>query len=281
MFHGLTGGLTRQAASPHAGHPRPIRQEAEAMSLTPTAAFYTLLVLWTACNYWAPKGRFIMCNQGLRHTLILCGFLFIFSGCAKHVTIRPPVNTSLGYTVFQALGEIHRSPLHIGLHLEPKLRTETIRVSRELGTAEIAIGEILSAKLIQALSYKFARITLTDDPKSAPPLLLIIALEGEAPAVGVDIHSYPHLSGASTFEVVAKVDARLRATLSDNGRAVWVGHARVVEEMQSGGAAYGAAEGSTQAAELTSRMSDRLVADLMLQMQRSTELKKTLEEKRP
>lgn len=224
--------------------------------------------------------NFMMCNLSVRRIVIPCGFLLILYGCAKHVTIRPPVNTSLGYTVFQALGEIHRSPVHLGLHLDPKLRTETIRVSRGLGTAEIGIGEILSAKLIQALSYKFDQITLTNDPKNAPPLLLTIALEGEGPAVGVDIQIYPDLSGASTFEVVAKVDARLRATLSDNGRAVWVGHARVVEEMQSGGAAYGAFEGSTQAAELTSRVSDRLVADLMLQMQRSTELKKILEEKK-
>lgn len=165
--------------------------------------------------------NFMMCNLGFWRIVILCGFLLIFSGCAKHVAIRPPVNTSLGYTVFQALGEIHRSPVHIGLHLDPKLRTETIRVTRELGTAEITIGEILSAKLIQALSYKFDRITFINDPKNAPLLVLNIALEGEGPAVGVAIQQYPHLlSGGGTFEVVAKVDIRLRATLSDNGRSV-------------------------------------------------------------
>jgi hypothetical protein len=200
-------------------------------------------------------------------------------GCAKHVTVHPPVNTSLGYPVFEALGEINRAPLHIGLFLEPKLKEEKIRITRELGTAEIAIGEVISSKVIQALSYRFERISLVTDPKNAPPLLITIGLEGEGPAIGVDINQYPHLGGGATFEVVAKVDARLRANLSDNGQSVWVGHARMTQEMLSGGAAYGVIEGSTQAAELTNRLSDLLVADLMLQMRRSEELKKFLEAK--
>jgi hypothetical protein len=81
--------------------------------------------------------------------------------------------------------------------------------------------------------------------------------------------------------VVAKIDARLRANLSQNGQSVWVGHARMTQEMLSGGAAYGVTEGSAQAAELTNRLSDLLVADLMLQMQKSGELKKFLEARKP
>lgn len=204
--------------------------------------------------------------------------MVLATACAKNVTIRPPVSTSLGYSVFQALGEINRVPVHIGLLLDPKLRAETIRVSRELATAEIAFGEIVSAKLIQALSYKFERITLVDGG-NAPPLLLHLTLEGEQPSVGVDIRQYPTvLTGAATFEVVAKVDARLRATLTNKGQTVWIGHARVVEEMESGGAAYGVAEGSTQAADLANRATDKLVADLMLQIRRSSELTKFIED---
>lgn len=198
---------------------------------------------------------------------------FVIGGCApKNVTVRPPVNSSLGFSVFQALGEIHREPIHIGLFIEPKLRTETIRVSRELGTAEIPAGEVLSAKLIQALSYKFERITLLDDLSNAPVLVLSVGLEGEGPAVSVDFKAY----GGVTFEYFAKVDTRLRATLSENGQSVWTGHARLVEEMVAGGAAYAVAEGSSQAAELTTRVTDKLLADLMTQMQRSTELKNFL-----
>jgi len=160
------------------------------------------------------------------------------------------------------------------------LKAESIRVSRELGTAEIAFGEIVSAKLIQALSYKFDQIALVSGMENAPQMLLTIELEGEGPAVGVDIRQYPvALTGGGTFEVVAKVDARLRATFTYNGQTVWVGHGRVVEELESGGAAYGVIEGSTQAAELTNRVTDRLVADLMVQMRRSVELKKVLEER--
>ena len=96
--------------------------------------------------------------------------MLLVTGCAKHVTIRPPLNTSLGFPVFQALGQIDRASVHIGLLLEPRLQTEKVRVSRELGTAEIAVGEVLSAKLTQALSYKFERISLVSDITNAPPL---------------------------------------------------------------------------------------------------------------
>jgi hypothetical protein len=208
--------------------------------------------------------------------------LFFVTGCAKHVTIRPPINSSLGLTVFQALGEIDRAPVHIGLPLEPRLQNEKISVAGELGTAEIAIGEVLSSKLIQAFSYKFERISLVNDITNAPPLVFTVGLDGEGPAVGVDIAMYSHLgTGGGTFEATAKVDTRLRATLSDNGESIWIGHARLVEEMVAGGAGYGVIEGSSQAAELTSRITDKLVADLMLQMQRSTELKKFFERYKP
>ncbi len=206
----------------------------------------------------------------------------LIGGCGQHVTVTPPVTTSLGYRVFQAMGEINRAPVHVGLLIDPKLQQETIRVTRELGTAEIPFGEVVSSKLIQALSYKFERITLVTNSENAPPLLLAIALEGENPAVGVDIKTYPvGLSGAGTFDIIAKVDARLRVILTENSIQVWVGHARVVEELKSGGAAYGVFEGSSQATDITNRVTDQLVADFMLQMQRSDELKKFLQGKRP
>ena len=209
--------------------------------------------------------------------ICLMTVLFV-TGCAKHVTILPPTNSSLGFSVFQAMGEVNRTPAHIGLLLEPKLQKEKISVSAELGTVEIPLGEILSSKLIQALSYEFERISLVTDVSKAPPLVFVIGLDGEGPAVGVDINMYSHLGSAGgTFEATAKVDTRLRATLSDQGQTIWVGYARMVEEMIAGGAGYGVIEGSSQAAELTTRITDKLVADLMLQMQRSTELKKFLE----
>ena len=79
---------------------------------------------------------------------------------------------------------------------------------------------------------------------------------------------------------VPKDDARLRITLSENGQQVWLGFARVVKEMTSGGAAYGVIEGSSQASDITNRVTDELVADLMLQMQRSVELRTFLEGKK-
>jgi hypothetical protein len=144
-----------------------------------------------------PKISRVVSLSVMRYRLAVFAVVLAAStvGCAKHVTVYPPVNTSLGYPVFLALGEINRDPLHVGLFLEPKLRGEKIQVTRQLGTAEIAIGEVLSSKLIQALSYKFERISLLTDPKSAPPLLFTIGLEGEGPAVGVDINQYPHMAG--------------------------------------------------------------------------------------
>jgi hypothetical protein len=213
--------------------------------------------------------------------LSLSALLISLLACGQHVTVRPAVSTSLGYPVFKAMGEIRRYPLHVGLFIDPKLEEESIRVTRELGTAEIAFGQIVAAKVIQALSYKFERLTFVTDPTNAPPLLLALSLEGENPAVGVDLNKYPiGLSNAGTFEYVAKVDARLRITLSENGQQVWLGFARVVKEMTSGGAAYGVIEGSSQASDITNRVTDELVADLMLQMQRSVELRNFLEGKK-
>jgi hypothetical protein len=179
------------------------------------------------------------------------------------------------------MGEIRRYPVHVGLFIDPKLEAEMISVTRDLGTAEIAFGQVVSAKVIQALSYKFERITFVTNPAQAPSLLLSLAMEGENPSVGVDINQYRvALSQAATFDVVAKVDARMKVTLSENGQQVWTGYARVVGEATSGGAGFGVMEGSSQAVDITNRITDELVADLMTQMQRSTELRRFLEEKR-
>jgi len=101
------------------------------------------------------------------------------------------------------------------------------------------------------------------------------ALEGENPSVGVDINNY-----GSTFDVVAKVDARMRITLTESGQQVWIGHARVVGEETSGGAAYGIAEGSSQATDITNRATDDLIADFALQLERSREFKNFFEGKK-
>jgi hypothetical protein len=177
------------------------------------------------------------------------------------------------------MGEIRRYPVHVGLLIDPKLQEEMIRVTRQLGTAEIPFGQIVSAKIIQVLSYKFDRLTFVADPTNAPPLLLAVALEGENPSVAVDVNQHPvvGLSGAATFDVVAKVDARVRMTLTESGEQIWIGHARVVGEAVSGGAAYGVMEGSSQATDITNRVTDELVADFVRQIQRSTELKNYFE----
>jgi len=202
--------------------------------------------------------------------IVHLGLLCIFVGCGQHVTVRPPVNTSLGYRVYDAMGEIRRYPIHVGLLLDPKLRTDTIRVTRDLGTAEIPFGQIVSAKIIQVLSYKFDRLTFLADAKTAPSIVFAVELEGEKPAVGVDINQYPTaLSRGVTFNVVATVDARLKMTLTENGQQIWVGHARSVGEAVSGGAGYGILEGSSQASDITNRKTDDLMTDFVRQIQRS------------
>lgn len=206
--------------------------------------------------------------------------LIFLTGCARHVTIRPPVSTSLGYVVFQELGEIYRAPLHVGLLIDKQLQDLTTHHSGGLGTVEVPIGQILAAKLIKLVSYKFERITLVTNRSNAPPLLLHIGLQGENPSVGVDIDMSASLTGVTTFDVIAKIDLRLRATLTDNEQTVWVGAARLVEEMKSGGVAYGAMDGATQASDITNRVTDLLVSRLAQQMRRSESLRRFLENKR-
>lgn len=210
--------------------------------------------------------------------IFLFAILIFFTGCAaRNVTIRPPVTTSLGYVVFQELGEINRAPLHVGLFIDKKLQDLTIHHSEGLGTAEIPIGHVLAVKLIKLFSYKFERITLVTNRSKAPPLLLHVGLQGENPSVGIDIDISTGFSGVSTFDVIAKIDLRLRATLTDSEQTVWVGTARLVEEMKSGGVAYGAFDGATQASDLTNRVTDLLLSKLAQQMRRSESLKAFLE----
>ncbi len=222
-----------------------------------------------------------MGRKTLGQILVFFFSLMFFSSCAEHVTVTPPVSTSLGYGVFEAMGEIHRYPVHLGLFIDPKLRDETIRVSRELGTAEIPVGQVVAAKIIQVLSYKFERLTFVKDQNNGPPVIFSVALEGENPSVGVDINQHPvGLSAAATFDVVAKVDARLRMTLTENGQQIWIGHARVVKEMTSGGAAYGVTEGSNQATDITNRVTDELMVDFVRQIQRSSEFNNFFQRKK-
>ncbi len=209
--------------------------------------------------------------------ILLLAILLFITGCARHVTIRPPVTTSLGYVVFQELGEINRAPLHVGLFIDKKIQELTIYHSESLGTAEIPIGQVLAVKLIKLFNYKFERITLVTNRSKAPPLLLHIGLQGENPSVGIDIDSSTGISGASTFDVIAKVDLRMRATLTYNEQTVWVGTARLVDEMKSGGAAYGVFDGATQASDLTNRVTDLLLSKLAQQIRRSESLKAFLE----
>ncbi|MBI3325184.1 MAG: hypothetical protein HYZ81_00565 [Nitrospinae bacterium] len=203
------------------------------------------------------------------------------SGCAQHVTIRPPLNTSLGYQVYEALGEVNRAPVHVGLLIEQPLQELTFSYQGSLGTVVAPIGQVLAAKIVHLVSLRFDRVTLIKSPDEAPPLLLRIALQGESPDIGIELKVHPNfLTGASTFDVIAKTDVRLRASLSDYGEQLWVGTARFVQEMASGGVAYGATEGSTQASDLMNRLTDQVIADLAQQIQRSSHLKAYLEGKR-
>lgn len=155
---------------------------------------------------------------------IMIFVMAMIAGCGpRPVTVRPPVSTSLGYVVFQELGSINRAPVHIGLLIEKQLQDLTFNRSGQIGTTEIPLGQILAAKLIQVASYRFDRITLVDTPDNAPPLLLRIGLQGEKPSVGVEIDVSTGFGGASTCDVIAKMDLNLRATLADQGQIIWVG----------------------------------------------------------
>jgi len=214
--------------------------------------------------------------------LALGALLLALSGCGpRPTTVRPPVSTSLGYVVFQELGAINRAPVHIGLLIDKQLQGLMFNRSGQIGTTEIPLGQILAAKLIQVASYRFDRITLVENADNAPPLLLYIGLQGGEQSVGVEINVSTGLGGASTFDVIAKMDLNLRATFTDHGQTIWVGAPRLVEEMKSGGAMYGLSDAGTQASDITHRVTDLLVAQFAQQMRRSESLQHYLEGQRP
>lgn len=221
-------------------------------------------------------------KRNLRHSALLLLLSFPLAvGCAQHVMIRPPVNSSLGYSRWQALGEIRRMPVHVGLLLDPALQQLTYRNASQHATIEIPVGEVVSAKLVQILSYKFDRITLLSSIEHAPPMVLRIGLQSEKPVVGVSTDAHADFwTGIATVDVVAKVDMRLRAVLSDHQEVVWVGTPQIIEEFRSGGIMVRATDTVNQASDLTNRITDRIVAELVQQMQRSAAFQQYLEGKR-
>jgi hypothetical protein len=183
----------------------------------------------------------------------------------------------------EELREIRRAPVHVGILIDPKLRDLMFHVERSVGMVgqvayNIAAGKVIAAKVIKLASYQFEEITIVHDRNAAPPLLLSVGLQQEQPGLTVDVS---RRGVTEMYDVKTNVDLRLRATLQDQGEQIWVGTARVTEEIRTGGLESGGAIDVSRAiSESVDRATDRLVANLMRQVRRSESLKRYMEEKR-
>lgn len=209
--------------------------------------------------------------------------LLLLGGCGQ-VTVRPTLSASVGFEALQALGEIRRAPLHVGILVDSQLHDLTFRLDRQVGAVGqvvyvIPVGKVIAAKVVKLASYQFKDISIVKSSEGAPPLLLRVSLQQEEPGFTVEAAR----RGLSVmYDISSKIDLRLRATLTDQGDPIWVGTARVTDEVKTGGVEGSGAmiELSRGISETVDRATDRLVANLMRQVRRSDSLRKYLEEKR-
>lgn len=203
--------------------------------------------------------------------------VLLVAGCGK-VTMQPSLSSSVGFEAFEQLGKIQRAPIHVAVLIDPKLRDLVFRLEHGAVIYDIAAGRAMAAKIVKLASYMFAEVSIVSNRDNIHPLLLNVGLQQEQPGLSVDVsrRAFTAMSDIST-----KVDFRLRAVLTDQGETVWVGTARVTDEVKTGGlAGQGGIDLSRAISETVDRATDRLVADLMRQVRRSESLRKYLEGRR-
>lgn len=202
---------------------------------------------------------------------------FFVASCGK-VTMQPTLSSSVGFEAFEQLGHIQRAPVHVAVLIDPKLRDLVFHLEHGPAIYNIEAGRAMAAKIIKLASYMFDEVSIVSKRDEASPLLLNVGLQQEQPGMSVDVSQriFTAMSDIST-----KVDFRLRAALTEHGETIWVGTARVTDEVKTGGlTGQGGIDLSRAISETVDRATDRLVADLMRQVRRSESLKKYLEGQR-
>jgi hypothetical protein len=215
--------------------------------------------------------------------IALIAITLAVTSCGQ-VVVQPTLSNSVGYEALQELGDLRRAPVHVGVLIEPDLRDLMFSIEREIGAGsqvlyKIPVGRAIAAKVVKLAGYQFSDVSVLAGRENAPPLLLHVSSQKEQPALDVDVSR----RGLSVlYDVSSRVDLRLRASLSDASGPIWVGTARVTDEIKSGGLeGSGAAIDISRAlAETVDRATDRLVADLMRQVRRSSGLRQYLEARR-
>jgi hypothetical protein len=208
----------------------------------------------------------------------------LLAGCGT-VTVQPPLNSSLGWEALRAVGDFRKAPVHVGIFIDPGVRDLAFEATQSGGPAGQAVytiraGQAIAAKVVKLALLTFEGVSLVERREDAPPLLLQVTLQQEQPTYTLDVQTRGNL-----YEVVARADVRLRASLADRGDTIWVGTARVTDELRTGGV-KGSGLGnevvdiSRAISETTDIVTDRLVADLMRQARRSDGLRRYLEAQR-
>lgn len=208
----------------------------------------------------------------------------LLAGCGT-VNVQPPLSSSLGWEALQAVGDFRRAPVHVGILVDPGVRDLVFEVTQSGGAGQavytIRAGQAIAAKIVKLALHQFEGVSLVERRDDAPPLLLQVTLQQEQPAYSLDVQTRGNI-----YEVTTRVDVRLRASLADRGALIWVGTARVTDELRTGGV-KGSGLGnavvdiSRAISETTDIVTDRLVAELMRQARRSEGLRKYLEAQRP
>lgn len=194
--------------------------------------------------------------------------------------MQPLLSSSVSIEALEELGEIRRTPVHVGILIDPELRNLTFHLEDRAAIYRLPVGRVIAAKVVKLATYLFSEVSVLKRAPDSSILLMRVALQGEQPGLSTDVER----RGLTIMvDVKAKVDLRIRASIAAGSETIWVGASRVTEEIQSGVFEHGGLHTpdiSRPLSEAVDKATDVLVADLMAQVSRSDSLRRYLETRR-
>jgi hypothetical protein len=204
--------------------------------------------------------------------VVLAGLIFsvLMVGCTSSSKVR--LEKGLSMETFENLGPIDREPATMGVLIPRDVRTAVI--VQQFGTIEytLDLGNALSAKLIQILTYKFNRVVLLDDEKAEAVIPWDLKMRVELAESDLKLETK---AGWSAYTMKSGGYIGLKATVVNRqGQVVWVGSARAEGHGE-------AAAGAGQVPDVQGGLSEAIdiaVAQIAAQMAKSEALRKAIKE---
>jgi hypothetical protein len=195
---------------------------------------------------------------------------FLLIGCGSTSKVR--LEKGLSMEAFENLGPIDRKPATMAVLIPSDVRNAVVVQKHGEIEYTLDVGNTLSAKLIQILSYKFSRVVLLQDEMAEPAIPWDLKLRLDLADSDLKLETK---AGLSTYTMKSGGYIDLKATVVNRrGQVVWFGSARAEGRGES-------AAGASQVPDVQGGLSEAIdiaVAQIAAQMAKSEALKKAIDE---